>query len=267
MSSAEYIHVGVSCVLGSGDVPPSHRDSDSSTGMAQLLSLVSHELRTPASVIGGYLRMLLRETDPALGERQHKMVEEAEKSCGRIVALLGELSEIAKLDAGTAAVTERSFDLFPMLEELADSVLELEDREVVLHIRGETAGAVITGDLASIRAAFAAFFRAVMREQPASCRVAVDCRRVQNGSDTSAVVIVAREDDIERAYNSVPAPFNELRGGLGLVLPIARRVVERHGGRVWSPKRAGGLGTSMSPTTFSEPGAIIVSFRLQEQGR
>jgi signal transduction histidine kinase len=235
-------------------------------GVAQLLSLVSHELRTPASVVGGYLRMLLRETDPALGERQHKMVEEAEKSCGRIVALLGELSEIAKLDAGTAVVGERSFDLFQTLEELAGSVHELDDREVHLHTRGEAAGAFITGDIARVRAAFAAFFRAVMREQAASCRVAVDRRRVQNGSDLSAVVVVAREDEIERAYNSVPAPFNEHRGGLGLVLPIARRVIERHGGRVWSPKRAGS-GRSLSPTTFSEPGAIIVSFRLQEQGR
>jgi hypothetical protein len=202
-------------VLGSADVPPSHADSDSSLGRAQLLALVSHELRTPASVVGGYLRMLLRETDPALGERQHRMVEEAEKSCGRIVALLGELSEIARLDAGTATVNERSFDLFPMLDELAVGVHEVEDREVLLGTRGEAAGAVITGDLAGIRASFAAFFRAVMREQPASCRVAVDRRRVQNGSDWSAVVVVAHEDDIERAYTSAPAPFNEHRGGLG----------------------------------------------------
>lgn len=248
-------------------MPPSHRDSDSSTGVAQLLSLVSHELRTPASVVGGYLRMLLRETDPALGERQHKMVEEAEKSCTRIVALLGELSEIAKLDAGMATVNEGSFDLFLILEELAGSVHELDERGVVLHTQGEAAGAVIQGDLASIRAAFVAFFRAVMREQPASCRVAVDRRRVQNGSNISAVVAVAREDDIEHAYNSAPAPFNEHRGGLGLALPIARRVIERHGGRVWSPKSAGGPDRSMSPTAFSEPGAIIVSFPLQEQRR
>jgi signal transduction histidine kinase len=254
-------------VLVSGDVRPAHRDSDSSVEMAQLLSLVSHELRTPASVVGGYLRMLLRESNPPLGERQRKMIEEAEKSCARIVALLGELSEIAKLDAGTPAAGEGSFDLFPMLEDLAGSVHDQEDRAVVLHLCGDGAGAVITGDLASIQAAFTAFFRAVMREQSASCRVAVDRRCVRNGRDRSAVVVVAREDDLERAYNSVPAPFNEHRGGLGLALPIARRVVERHGGRVWSPRRAEASGTSMSPTTLSEPGAIIVSFRLQEQGR
>src|SRR5262245_7992754 len=57
---------------------------------AQLLSLAVHEFRTPASVVGGYLRMLQRDVDPPLGERQRKMVDEADKACGRIVALINE---------------------------------------------------------------------------------------------------------------------------------------------------------------------------------
>src|SRR2546426_7206730 len=54
----------------------------------QLLSLAVHEFRTPASVVGGYLRMLQRDGETALTERQRKMVDEAEKSCGRLVALI-----------------------------------------------------------------------------------------------------------------------------------------------------------------------------------
>ena len=66
---------------------------------AQLLSLAVHEFRTPASVVGGYLRMLQRDTDAPLSERQRRMIDEAERSCQRLVALIGELSEIQKLDA------------------------------------------------------------------------------------------------------------------------------------------------------------------------
>jgi len=36
----------------------------------QLVSLAVHEFRTPASVVGGYLRMLQRDADPQLSERQ-----------------------------------------------------------------------------------------------------------------------------------------------------------------------------------------------------
>ena len=41
---------------------------------------------------------------------------------GRMVALIDELSEISKLDTGTAAVHEESFDLFGLVQEVADSV-------------------------------------------------------------------------------------------------------------------------------------------------
>ena len=53
---------------------------------ARLLSLAVHEFRTPASVVGGYLRMLQRDGDQPLSDRQRKMIDEAEKSCARLVA-------------------------------------------------------------------------------------------------------------------------------------------------------------------------------------
>ena len=43
------------------------------------------------------------------------------------------------------------------------------------------------------------------------------------------MVVVARDRDVQHAYEAAAAPFDEKRGGLGLALPIARRVVERQG--------------------------------------
>jgi signal transduction histidine kinase len=34
--------------------------------------------------------------------------------------------------------------------------------------------------------------------------------------------------------SAAPTPFDEWRGGLGMALPIARRVIEAHGGALWS---------------------------------
>src|SRR5947209_9054604 len=93
----------------------------------KLLSLAVHEFRTPATVVGGYLRMLQRDTDPPLGERQRKMVDEAEKSCARLVALVGELSDISKLDAGLIALAEQPLDAFALAAEVAELVHEAED--------------------------------------------------------------------------------------------------------------------------------------------
>ena len=52
-----------------------------------LLSLAVHEFRTPRQVVGGYLRMLQRDGGGPLTDRQRHMIDEAEKSCARLVAL------------------------------------------------------------------------------------------------------------------------------------------------------------------------------------
>jgi signal transduction histidine kinase len=217
---------------------------------SELLSLAAHEFRTPVSVASGYLRMLLQDGAAPLDERQRKMIQEADKACSRLAAIVSELSQIAKLDEDAVILGRNTFDLFTMLDEVGGGVHEASDRDVKLEVAGEAAGAPMTGDLARLQAAFTAIFRAVLREQPSGTRVVVDRgRRKKKGSDTSALIVVARAEDVEAARTSAPASFNEYRGGLGLALPIARRVVEKHGGRMWSAQ----AGAVAGPIVVSLP--------------
>jgi signal transduction histidine kinase len=223
---------------------------------ARLLSLAAHEFRTPASVVSGYLRMLQRDADQPLSERQKKMVDEAEKSCARLVGLISELSEISRLDGGTAAVKAQTFDLFQLIREMAAGVHEASDREVVFVVRGDAAGARVTGDQTRIRAAFDAFFRAILREQPGKVTVAAECRRAPDGA---AVVVVARDADVQPSYEAPRMPFDEKRGGLGLALPIACRVIARHNGRVWSPAL-----DTQSESGLTGRSAVLISLPVAE---
>jgi len=208
----------------------------------QLLSLAVHEFRTPASVVGGYLRMLQRDGETALTERQRKMVDEAEKSCGRLVALIAEMSDISKLDAGLMSLARQPLDVFILVGEVAELVQEAKDREVRLEVRGDAAGAQMNGDAARLRSAFDAVFRAILRERPGPSTLIAERRIDTRGGLTSAVVVVADAASVQVAYERAPAPFDEKRGGLGLALPLARRVIEGHGGRLWSPAPADGGG-------------------------
>jgi signal transduction histidine kinase len=227
----------------------------------QLLSLAVHEFRTPASVVGGYLRMLQRDAETTLTERQRKMVDEAEKSCGRLVALIAEMSEISKLDAGLIAVARQPLDLFALVGEVAGLVQEARDREVHLQVRGAADGARMNGDAARLRSAFDAIFRAILREKPGPSTVVADRRLDWRGGRTrSAVIVVADDGSVQTARDRAPAPFDEKRGGLGLALPLARRVIEAHGGRLWSPAPSGASGNEAALAR----GTAIVSLPVTE---
>lgn len=201
----------------------------------QLISLAVHEFRTPASVVAGYLRMLLRDSDQPLTDRQRKMIEEAERSCQRLSAIVTELGEVQKLDAELVELAQQRFDLFAVISGVADDVHEAGDRDVRLEIRGPSEGAPIQGDLTRLQRAFIAIFRAVLREMPSNTTVVGERRIERTAGASSAVLVIAAEPLVQRSYEAPRAPFDEQRGGLGLILPFARRVIERHGGQIWSP--------------------------------
>jgi hypothetical protein len=142
---------------------------------------------------------------------------------------------------------------------VASTVHEAGDREVRLEVRGAANGAPITADRSRIQDGFHAIFRAVLREQPAATVVVADRRLTEGGpAGRSAVVVVARDAYVQAAYDAPRAPFDEKRGGMGLALPIARRVVRAAGGEVWSPE---------PPGQASEPsrGAIVVALPVSPE--
>ena len=178
--------------------------------------------------------MLQRASDP-LTEQQQKMIDEAAKSCGRIVELIAELSDVGKLDSGLASFEDKRFDFFELVQEVAEGVHGALERDVQLEVRGPAAGAPVKGDPHRLRSAVDAIFRSIVREQPPGQTVVAERRLVDDPVGRSAALIVAVDGGVQPAYAAPAGPFDDRRGGLGLALPIARRVVEAHGGRLWSP--------------------------------
>jgi signal transduction histidine kinase len=90
--------------------------------------------------------------------------------------------------------------------------------------------------------------------------VIAERRFITRDGQTSAVVIISEDASVQDAYEREPAPFDEKRGGLGLALPLARRVIEGHSGRLWSPK----------PQRDGDPvtrGSAIISLPITELKR
>jgi hypothetical protein len=135
-------------------------------------------------------------------------------------------------------------------------VHEGADRDVHLAARGPSAGAAIAGDSARLATAIDAIFRAVLREKAGPATIVVERRLEDGDGGRRAVVIVADEESAPAAYAATPGEFDEKRGGLGLALPLARRVVEGHGGRLWSPASHAGAANTAGEDALSR-GSIL----------
>jgi signal transduction histidine kinase len=200
------------------------------------LSLAVHELRTPITVATGYLRMLLREQAGPITDQQRKMLEEADRSCARIGSLVAEMSELGKLEDGQITVPRVPFDLCALIEELASSMHEGEDRGVRLEAR--VAGPVmVAGDRTRLAAAIGALMRAALRERGEPGVVVVETSTLSDNTRQWALVTIGEESaakPLAAAAQMTPPAFDEWRGGLGLALPVGRRVIEAHGGAIWS---------------------------------
>ena len=214
------------------------------------LSLVTHELATPLSVASGYVRMLLREQAGPLNEKQRKMLEEVEHSCARIGGLLSEVKELRKLLSNEISMARETFDFAALVEELASGMHESRDRGVTVEVRGQDGPLVVVGDRRQLGEAVKALLRASLRERGEPGVVVAELSRL-TGSQPAALLVIGDEPFRHALRAKTDTEFDGWRGGLGVVLPIASRVVEAHGGRLWStpdpkrdPNRAGWSGGS-----------------------
>src|SRR5688572_33310760 len=101
----------------------------------RLLSLAVHEFRTPVTVVAGYIRMLLKDRAGPLSDQQRRLLEEAEKSCSRLTALLTEVSDLSNLEGGTAPFNRQMADLNKALREAVEQQPPLPDRDVAIDLQ------------------------------------------------------------------------------------------------------------------------------------
>ena len=213
----------------------------------KLLSLAVHEFRTPTTVISGYLRMLLKERAGPLADMQRKLIEDAEKSCGRLSALLADMSELAHLEDGRATLDRGEFDLSEALDRIARETV-VSEGEAGIQVRGTKGPLLVRADAERLRKTLAAIAHAIRREiiEAGDLVISTSVRDV-NGEHVAWIAFgpASVVEALEHADPSTLGPFDESRGGCGLSLPLARLVIDLHGGRLLAlpgdRQKAGGV--------------------------
>ena len=226
------------------DSPPDGTSADKRPVVSRVLGLAAHEVRNPLTVVAGYIRMLVQERAGPVSEQQRRILEQAQKSCARMKAVLDEVSELAHLESGEARFKSDHVDVLRLFREVAVEVPPLPDRDVHIDVDGDEGQ--VDGDAVRLKTALGSVLLALRRELVTSDRLAVRVDRTKDhdGACIGSCVRVTigeaeRIDELLAAGPSALAPFDEWRGGNGLSLTNARRVIEAHAGGIWGARDGG----------------------------
>jgi len=101
----------------------------------EFLGVMSHELRTPLNVTLGYLRMLQEGLLGTLSEQQSQALGTALKHAGDLHAMIENIMQVTKLEAGAVVVEKRRIDLIDLLDELKSQYGSPLGKDVALSWR------------------------------------------------------------------------------------------------------------------------------------
>jgi signal transduction histidine kinase len=186
------------------------------------------------TVVAGYVDMLLKERFGPLNDKQRHILEEVQKSCGRVSGLLKEGSELTSIERKTASLNRRPADLREVLRAAVDQLPPLPDREVKVDLQTGSGDAGLQADATRLTNAFASLISGLRREVVLTDRLIVREQRTSNGFE----IRIGDEETLAlfdgTSIRELPI-FNEWRGGLGMSLAVARRILNAHGGHLAAP--------------------------------
>jgi signal transduction histidine kinase len=199
----------------------------------RLLSLLAHEMRSPGAVVAGYLRMLKGPSTSDMPEREQKMIEEANRSCARLLHVVQELSDFGELSSN-GELTREPLQIFTLCDEVVQAAAE-EGSDVSFVVNDDDRDVVVQGHELRLKQAVAALVASLVRERGSA---PVEARAfVHREGSALALVAFGEPGSIESAAEVLKhqqMPFDRWRGGMGLSLPIAHRIVEAHQGSLWA---------------------------------
>jgi signal transduction histidine kinase len=219
---------------------------------AEFLANMSHELRTPLNSILGFSQLLLEGDGGVLTGDQRQDVDIITQNGQHLLALINDLLDISKLEAGKAQLHRGEVEVEPLILECVDSVSSLaKTKKLDLSVSVSAEVGRVFADGPKLKQVLLNLLgNAIKFTETGSVRVTAERQGAELRVSVRDTGIGVPVEDTERIFESFTQGKSGISGkyqGTGLGLAICRQLVEMHGGRI-SVKSTPGQGSTFSFT-------------------
>lgn len=201
------------------------------------LATMSHELRTPLNSIIGFTGILLREIAGPLNPEQKKQLLMAKGSASHLLALINDVLDISKIEAGELTVSMKEFDFSKSLNKVVNLVRPLaEKKELSLNLVMPFESLTVVSDERRIEQVLLNLINNSIKFTEKGS-VIVDCsipdkNIVTKIIDTGIGIKPEDLDKLFKPFSQVDTGITRNHEGTGLGLSISKKLTEKLGGTI-----------------------------------
>lgn len=205
------------------------------------LANMSHELRTPLNSILGFTDVMLEGLDGELTDYMDNDLRLIQKNGQHLLHLINDVLDMAKIESGRMNLNPEKFKVHDIFEDVNSITSSLANARNTRLVIGETsdAEAEIYADSTRVKQVMINLVNnAIKFTADGEITMGVSkmdgARVLISVKDTGLGIPPDQLESIFQEFSQVDTSTTRKVGGTGLGLPISRRLIEMHGGRLWA---------------------------------